>query len=400
MNSTKLVITEISSISTLGIGFDAMSGGLTNKPVLSSVKSFEFHEFDSEIPCFRISNFDPVAILGKKGLRTKDLATKILLATMELGFKERFENETEDNKPGIAVGTSFGSIQSIGDFLSDSIVNGVNAVNPMAFANTVINSPTGNANIRFGVKTLSSTVSTGFNSGIDVLIYTCDFIRSGHLPAVVAGGLEEISYYTLMGMDRSGVLSKSGTAKPFAKDADGIIMGEGCAFFLIETEESAKAHGATVIAEIAGYCSAFDPADGKAGFNPDGEVAHYTIDQALKAADIDAAAVDFVASGGNGMPSGDTMESSVITSVFGDKPVTAYKAKTGECYGASASLSLACAISDMKNGRISGTGISYEVQNEINLVSETKENQESEYAMLTSFSYEGNCAALVIKNTK
>ena len=400
MNDIKLVITKVSSISALGIGFDALPSGLAKKPVQGSVKSFEFHEFNSEVPCFRINDFDPVAILGKKGLRTKDLATKILLATMELGFKERFENETEDTKPGIVVGTAFGSIQSIGDFLSDSIVNGVNAVNPMAFANTVINSPTGNANIRYGVKTLSSTVSTGINSGIDALVYTCDYIRSGHMPAIIAGGLEEISYYTLLGMGRSGVLSKSGTAKPFAKDADGIIMGEGCALFLIETEESAKAHGATIIAEITGYCSAFDPADGKAGFNPDGEVARYTIERALKNAGIGADAIDFVASGGNGMPSGDTMESSVITSVFGDKPVTAYKAKTGECYGASGPLSLACAISDMKNSRISGTGMSYEVQNGINLISETKENLQSEYAMLTSFSFEGNCAALVIKNTK
>ena len=400
MNGIKLVITEVSSVSTLGIGFDTISGSLQEKQEPSPVKSFEFHELDSETPCFRISDFDPVAILGKKGLRTKDLATKILLATLELGFKERFESETEDNKPGIVVGTSFGSIQSIGDFLSDSIVNGVNAVNPMAFANTVINSPTGNANIRYAVKTLSLTVSTGFNASIDALIYTGDYIRSGHLPAVVTGGLEEISYYTLLGMGRSGILSKSGTAKPYAKDADGIIMGEGCALFLIETEESANAHGATSTAEIVGYCSAFDPANGKPGYNPNGEGARYSIEQALKMAEIDATAIDFIASGGNGMSSNDSMESAVITSIFGDKPVTAYKTKTGECYGASASLSLACAISDMKNRRISGTGTSYEAQNDINLISETIENRESEYVMLTSFSYEGNCAALVIKNIK
>ena len=400
MNGIKLVLTEASSVSTLGIGFDVMSKNLPEKQELSRVKSFEFHELDKETPCFRIRDFDPVSILGKKGLRNKDLATKILLSTLELGFKERFEIENEDDKPGIVIGTSFGSIQSIGDFLSDSIVNGVNAVNPMAFANTVINSPTGNANIRYGVKTLSSTVTTGFNASIDALIYAADYIRCGHLPAIVAGGLEEISYYALLGMDRSGLLSKSDTAKPFAKDADGIIMGEGCALFLVETEESAKAHGVNSIAEIAGYCSAFDPADGKPGFNPDGEGARYTIEQALKMAEVEAATIDFIASGGNGMPSGDRMESAVITSVFGDKPVTAYKAKTGECYGASASLSLACAISDMKNKRISGTGNSYEVQNDINLVSETIENQESEYAILTSFSFEGNCASLVIKNIK
>jgi 3-oxoacyl-(acyl-carrier-protein) synthase len=270
----------------------------------------------------------------------------------------------------------------------------------MVFANTVIKSPTGNANIRYGVKTLSATVSTGSNAGIDAIIYTCDHIRSGHIPAIVAGGLEEISYYLLLGMDRSGVLSQSGGMKPFAQDADGVVMGEGCALFLIETEESAQAHGAAALAEIMGYCSAFDPAGGKAGFNSQGEGARYTIEQALQVSGIDASAIDFIASGGNGMLRGDVMEASVITSVFGNKPVTAYKTKTGECYGASPSLSLACALSDMKNNRISGIGVSYEVHHDINLVSETEASRESEYALLTSFSCEGNCASLVIRNIK
>lgn len=398
MNDTRLFITGISSMSTLGIGYDALSNGMAAKQELSSVKSFEFHELKSDTPCFRVKDFDPAAILGKKGLRTKDLATKILLATMELGFKERFDNETVDTKPGIVLGTAFGSVQSIGDFLSDSIINGVNAVNPMAFANTVINSPPGNANIRYEVKTLSTTVSTGFNSGIDAIIYTCDHIRCGYLPAIVTGGLEEISYYTLMGLERSGLLSKSGTMKPFAKDADGIIMGEGCALFFIETEECAEAHGATIMAEIVGYNGTFDPSDGKPGFNPQGGGARYSIEQALQMADIDANSIDFIASGGNGIPVGDAMESSVIKSVFNGTPVTAYKAKTGECYGTSAPLSLACAVSDMKNNRITGTGNSYETLNDINLVSETMENRESEHALITSFSCEGYCSSLIIKN--
>ncbi len=398
MNNTKLVITGVSSISSLGIGYEAMAAGLLTTPERSGVKTFEFHELDAETPCFRVTGFEPAEILGKKGLRTKDLATKILLATMELGFKERFANESVETRPGIVVGTSFGSLQSIGDFLSDSIVNSVNAVNPMHFANTVINSPTGNANIRYEVKQLSTTISTGLNSGIDALIYSCDHIRSGYISAIVAGGLEEISYYVLAGMERSGMLSSSGVMRPFAQDADGIVMGEGCALFLIETEASAKAGGATIIAEIAGYCNAFDPGNGTPGFNPDGEGARFSIREALIMADIEPAQIGFIASGGNGVPSGDTMESMVLAETFGDTPVTAYKIKTGECYGASGALSCACALADMKNNRISGTGSSYVVSNPINLISETVENRETEYALVTLFSSEGNCSSLIIKN--
>ncbi len=398
MNDTKLVITGVSSISSLGVGYNAMVSGLSCTPATTPVQSFEFHELDNEIPCFRIPGFDPVEILGKKGLRTKDLATKILLAAMELEFKERFDSDPVETKPGIAVGTSFGSVQSIGDFLSDSIVNGVNAVNPMLFANTVINSPTGNANIRYNVKTLSATISSGFNAGIDALIYACDHIRCGHCSAIVAGGLEELSYYTLMGMDRSGLLSKTDSIRPFSPDSKGTVMGEGCALFLIETQESAQAHGATIIAEIAGYDNAFDPHDGIPGFNPQGEGARHSIREALSMAHITPNEISFVASGGNGAPSGDTMESAVISAELENTPVTAYKARTGECYGASGALSCACAIADMKNNRICGTGSSYEVTNNVNLISETVENTQSEYALITSFSREGNCSSLILKN--
>ncbi len=398
MSNSNLVITGTSSISTLGIGFEEMAKNLATGSKPSSVKAFEFHELDRETACFRLPEFVPAEILGKKGLRTKDLATKILLATMELQFKERFESEPLESKPGIVVGTAFGSVQSIGDFLSDSIVNGVNAVNPMLFANTVINSPTGNANIRYGVKTLSTTVSTAFNAGVDSIIYSCDHIRCGYLNAIVVGGLEEVSYYTLLGLERSGVLSQSGESKPFAVDADGMVIGEGCAMFFVETAESAQAHGASPVVEIAGYCNAFDPAEGPSGFNPEGEGARYVIEQTLAMAGVDASAVDFIAAGGNGSVAGDTMESKVLSDIFGDTPVAAYKALTGECYGASSTLSLACAIADMKAKRVSGVGSEYAVSNNINLVSTSLSDKESEYALCTTFSCDGNCSALLIKN--
>lgn len=392
----KLVITAVSSISSLGIGYDKIAEGLKADKNISKVKKYSFHELDRETPAHTVSEFEPKEILGKKGLRTMDHSTKLLLSAMELGMKEILEAENDDNKPGIVAGTSFGSVQSIGDFLSDSIENGVGAVNPMLFANTVINSPIGQANIRYGVKTLSTTVSDGFNSSMDAIIYACDFIRSEYMPALIAGGVEEVSYYEVLGFERSGALSKNDEAKPFSIDADGIVLGEGSAVFLIETEESAAAHSRKPLAEIIGYASAFDPADGKLGFNPKAEGAKYVLNEALNQADISTAEVDFIAASANGDKNGDAMEASAIKEIFDDKPVVSYKAKLGECYGASTALALACTLSDMEAGVISGTGADYNTIENINLVKETI-SKESNIALLTSFSCDGNCGALVIK---
>ncbi|NLG19475.1 MAG: hypothetical protein GX556_19300 [Fibrobacter sp.] len=396
MQSRKIVITEVGTISTLGMGFSSLASGMNQPPRKSTIKDFEFHQFSSEIPCYSVAGFDPVEVLGKKGLRNKDNATKYLLGTFESSIKSVMENADEENRPGICIGTAFGSLQSIGDFLSDSIVNGVNNVNPQAFANTVINSPTGNSNIRYAARNLSATISTGFNSGIDALIYAFDHIKMGYLDCIAAGGLEEVSYYSLLGLQRTGILSKSGNMRPFAEDCDGVVAGEGCALFLIETEESAKARGAKILAEIAGVGSAFNPDIRKTTSSC--EPAVYAIKTALSQAGIDSDTIDFIASGANGNKLVDKFEADAITSAFRtSKPVTAYKMFTGECYGASGAINTMCALADLKNSRISGVQPSYKTIGNIPLVFETVQ-KESQYALVTSFSCDGNCGALILKN--
>lgn len=398
MQSRRIVITDVGNISALGVGFSNISAAMSLPVSKVTVKDFEFHQFESEIPCYGVRDFDPVEILGKKGLRTKDNATKLLLSTFEIAFKDIMESADDQNRPGICIGTAFGSVQSIGDFLSDSIVNGVNNVNPQAFANTVINSPTGNANIRFISRNLSATISTGFNAGIDALIYAFDYMQRGYLSRIVAGGLEEISYFSLLGLSRTGILSSSGNIRPFANDSDGTVMGEGCALFHLQTEEAAKENGSVILAEIAGVANGFDPdaAFGKSN----GEPAVAVIRAALDQAGIKPESIDFITSGANGNPRCDTIEASALTTVFGNKiPVTAYKALTGECYGASGAIITMCALSDLKNGTISGTGNAYKTRNDLPLVFNTIK-KDSTFTLVTSVSCDGNCSAIILKNRK
>lgn len=390
----KLVITAMSSISCLGTSMADIAASLSLPPKIGTVKDFGFHALDKEQPCFRIGDFDSESILGKKGLRTKDRATKLLLSTVELGFKNMFESMPEESRPGICIGTAFGSVQSIGDFLSDAIVNGAHNVNPMAFANTVTNAPTSNVNIRHTSRMSSSTVSTTFNAGMDALMYACVYLRAGHATSLVVGGLEELSYYGLAGLGKSNALSKSGLMQPFGCDSDGFLPGEGCAVFLVETEESAAVHNATIIAELAGMCSCFDPKHDLFGSGS----AQHAMTQACLDAGIDASSIGFIAASANGSPAQDAMEAVAISDLFPNAPVAAYKTRTGECYGASPVLSLACAISDMKNNRISGTGSHYTLNQECNLVMDSLSDRPSTFALINSFSCDGYRASLVLKN--
>jgi 3-oxoacyl-(acyl-carrier-protein) synthase len=396
MSEQQIVITGIGTISSMGAGFESLKQNLPADPHIGNVQKYEFHELDNPMECFKADTFDPEQILGKKGLRTKDWSTKLLLSAMESGFKNRFECPDFEARPGICVGTAFGSVQSIGDFLSDSIVNGVNVVNPQAFANTVINSPAGNANIRYESRSLSSTVSTGFNAGADALLYACDYMKRGRILSMAAGGLEEVSYYSLLGTSRSGVLSASRRIMPFGKEADGWLAGEGCAMFFLETIENAKTAGATVMAEIAGYASAFDPDTFAGAFGS--EAAVYTMKESLNNAGLKPSDIGFIAAGANGMAAGDSMEAQAIAGVFGRTPVTAYKSRFGECFGASAALSLACALADMKCNRITGVPDNYEIETDINCIKGVKTGVSGQYAMINAFSCDGYCSSIIVKN--
>jgi 3-oxoacyl-(acyl-carrier-protein) synthase len=399
MHSKKIYITSSGIISSFGIGLDVIKEGLSKLPATTAFKDFEFHSLESAVSCVTVNGYDPVTVLGKKGLRLKDNSTKLLLGTFELGLKEIMEGADDNSRPGICVGTAFGSVQSIGDFLSDSIVNGVGIVNPQAFANTVINSPTGNANIRFVARNLSSTISTGFNSGIDSLIYAFNYMQRGYIGAIVAGGLEEISYYSLLGLQRTGILSATGKMTPFFTNTDGIVPGEGCALFLFETEETMKANGRTPLVEIIGTASGFDSSLAQ-NASSDGETAAYVLSEVCKDAGISAQDIGFIASSASGNRLTDSVEAAAIAKVFGkDVPVTAYKKFTGECYGASGALNLACAISDLKNKTISGIGESYSCFNSIPLVF-SQVQKDSRFCIVNSVSCDGNCSAVLLKNVE
>ncbi len=389
MRKNRLFITGTNAFSPYGGSFDALDSSIGERAEATPVKQLGFHSLNKEVLCYRINNVDPKEILGKKGLRTKDWATKILLCTIETGFGERLYSAQDSEKPGLAIGTGFGSVQSIGDFLSDSIENGVNSVNPRHFPNTVINSPTGNANIRYHIQSLSATASTGFGSSSDALIYSCNQIRLGYYKSILTGGLEEISFYTLAGMDRHGALSKTDSVRPFSKGASETLMGEGCALFMVESEESAQVNSQEPLAEVCSYSSAFS--------KDKAEACEHTMQEAISKAGITPSEIDMVVSDANGFSGTDRAEADAISRVTGDKtPVACYKSMFGETYGASGSLNLACTLSDMKNSRITGIPDEYETDTDIDIVFKTRE-KDIGYAIINSVSPQGNCSSIIIK---
>jgi 3-oxoacyl-(acyl-carrier-protein) synthase len=360
------------------------------------VNTFEEHSLGRDIAAYTVDLDKNKAkeILGKKGLRTKDKATKMLFAALEISFKDWLESLSEKERPGLMVGTAFGSIESVGNFITVGERNGPGAVNPRLFANTVINSAAGNANIRYGLKNHSGAMSTGFNSGLDALIWSSDYIRNGYLPSMFSAGLEELSVYTLYGMDREGCLSENGRCLPFSEAADGIVAGEGCGVLLLESRENARARDARIIAEIAGYANGFDPA----GWNGGGEVFSQVLRHALADAEITADEIDFIVSDANGAVSGDAKKAASLSRVFSTSPpVTSYRSSFGDAYGASGALDMCGLLADMEMNRVSPALHQNTATDAVDVVTNRARSLESTYALVCGLSPEGHCSAVVVK---
>jgi len=396
--SKTAVITKINTICSLGVGFDALKKNIAKEIIPQKIQNFEMYDLPSEQYIYTAPDFEPKDILGKKGLRTLDKATKILMSAIETGFKDYLETLSDEEKPGLMVGTAFGSIESIGNFITDSIRYGVSSVNPGLFGNTVINSPAGNANIRYNLKNLSGTMSTGFTSGLEGLIYSCDHILQGYLSSILYAGLDEASSYQFAAAINDKCLSPDEKIRPFAQIPMGYILGEGCGMMLIESRKQAEKSGNQVIAEISGYASGFDSNGGHFGYNSEGDVMEYVVREALHKAKITPEDIAFVSASANGT-SGDIAEAKVIARVFGAQtPVACYKQKFGEAWGASGALCVAATIADLQKKKVSPIFTDgYSKVDGINLVRKQELSIEKDYALVLSFAPDGNCAAVVIK---
>jgi 3-oxoacyl-[acyl-carrier-protein] synthase II len=296
----------------------------------------------------------------------------------------------------------FGSMHSIVSFDWSGVTEGPSYVNPMEFPNTVINSGSGQAAIRYRLRGLNSSVCSGLASGLYALNYAAECLRFGRAEVLLAGGAEELCDESMQGFLKTGVASPSGSALPFDAARDGTVPGEGCALWLLESEESAAARGASPRVEICGF-GARQEARSIQQYSPKAEGATEAIQMALAASAIEPEQVACVVSSANGSRAGDAMEAAALRNVFGQRldllPVYAPKAALGEALGASGAFGAMAAGLALERQTLPPTTGSRRADYGVCISSEPQ-RLDGEYALVNAFSCDGNCAALVLRQWK
>lgn len=355
MERTRLVITGIGVVAPNGIGKEQFWANCATG--VSGIKPISLFD-TSTYRCHwagEISNFQPETHLGSKGLRNLDRTTLLALVAAKLAIEDAKLDITDENRCdiGVVLGSTMGSVHSISEFDKEGLREGPRYVNPAHFPNTVINSPASQVAIRFGLKGLNATISTGFAASLDAVGYAMDMLHLGRAKALLVGGVEELCIQTFLGFYKLGLLatSRNGhmpTFLPFDSQHSGTLLGEGAGFFVLEPLEDAMSRGATIYAELLGYAASFDPAS-MYRYHPEAQGLVEAIRLALTDAGLTSADIDLVSPCANSFKDCDVMEQNALTAVFGGQAgnmmLPSAKGVLGESFSAGGAFQLSAGIS-------------------------------------------------------
>ncbi len=353
-----------------------------------------------------IRPFEPRDYLGERNLRPIDRTSRLLLSAAQraldaAGWSPELRSERE---VGLVLGTTFCSLRTIAEFDRRNLQLGPSYASPLDFANSVINAAAGQAAIWHGLRGINSTLSAGEASGLLAIAYGAGQIRSGRAAALLAGGAEELCFESFLGHLRADRLVADGAVDPlpFDRRRSGFALAEGAALLVLEEAAAAAARGATVLAEVLGHGSAFNPETGDDAEAGGARALSRAIAIALADAGLAPADLDCVSAAANGSVAGDRAEAAGIAAALGGHaaklPVTAVKSMLGEALGASGGFQAVALLETLRTGSLPGILGLERVEDGFPLNGAAAGTREVAVrrALLTALSTDGHACAVIL----
>ena len=374
----KVMITGIGMLCANGNGKEAAWANLkAGKPGIGKITHFDASRCTCQV-AGEVKDFDAYAIEGglvdKKASRHMAMFSKFAVAAAVEAWKDAgytAEQKPDMDRVGVMMGVGIGGLEVTGENYFTLFEKGPDRLSPLAVPELIPNEAAGNISIALGTKGPAQVVATACASSTDALGIALDMIRAGRADVMVAGGAEAvITEFTVGGFMKMRALSThfndtpEKASRPFNADRDGFVMGEGAAVLILESEEHAKARGAKVYAELAGYGGTSDAYHITAP-DPSGIGAIKAIEIALKDAGVtDLSTVDYINAHGTSTHLNDQMETKAFKTVFGEEGakkinISSTKSMHGHLLGGAGALEAAITALAIKEGFVPPT-INYE----------------------------------------
>lgn len=410
MTKKKIVITGVGIVSPIGIEKEEFTKSLKNGVSgVGSITFFDTSNFSTKIAA-EVKNFNPENYIDKKKVRKMDKFCQFAFAAAKMAIEDaQLKLENEDlSRIGVIIGSGIGGISTIEREMKLLLEKGPSRVSPFLIPMEIINIAAGEIAIQYGFTGPNYGVTSACASSNHAIGDALRILRYGDADVMIAGGTEAaITPLGLAGFCAAKALSERNdepqkASRPFDKNRDGFVMGEGSAVFVLETLEHAVKRGAKIYAELAGY-GATDDAYHITAPREDGITQTLCMKRALEDAEVKPEEVDYINAHGTSTKLNDKYETLAIKRVFGDYaykiPISSTKSMTGHLLGAAGAIELAAILMCMENNFIHPT-INYETPDpdcDLYYVPNNSIEKEINVAISNSFGFGGHNAAIVVK---
>lgn len=408
---TKVVVTGMGVVSPIGIGLTAFWDGLVHgRSGAGKVTFFDVSRYACRIAA-EVRDFKPEAFIEKKKIRRMDRFTQFAMAAAKMAVEDSGLEMARENpeRVGVIVGSGVGGLQTIEEELKTLLERGPRRVSPFLIPKIIYNMAAGEIAIQYGMGGPNYAVASACATANNAMGEAVRHIRYGDADVMVSGGSEAaITQLGLSGFSQAGALAESyndnpqKASRPFDKNREGFLIGEGSGVVILESEAHAKSRGARIYCELAGY-GATDDAYHITSPSPEGKSQARAVRLALTDAGMTPEDVDYVNAHGTSTTANDKAETLVIKAVLGDRakkiPVSSTKSMTGHLLGAAGGVELIATMLSMQKDIVHPT-INYETPDpdcDLDYVPNNAREWKVRCAISNSFGFGGHNAVLAVR---
>ena len=409
----RVVVTGLGAVSPIGIGveafWEALKGGVSG---VGRITRFDPAGIGCQIAA-EVKGFDPLNWVEKKDARKMDVFIHYAIAAAAMAVEGAGLKVTDENRDrvGVLIGTGMGGIPMLLEEQKRMLERGPGRVSPFFLPAIITNLGSGWISMIYGARGPNSCVSTACATGNHAIGDSLRIIQRGEADAMIAGGTEAVIVpLTIAGFASMKALSTRNdeparASRPFDKDRDGFVMGEGAGVVILEALETAVKRGAPILAELIGYGMSAD-AHHITAPAPEGEGAARSMQAALQDAGVRPEEIEYVNAHGTSTPYNDRNETQAIKRLFGAHAhrlaVSSTKSMTGHLLGAAGGIEAVATVLALRHGLLPPT-INYETPDpdcDLDYVPNKTREAPIRVALSNSFGFGGTNATLVFRKAE
>jgi len=407
-NNRRIVITRIGLLTAAGESTgDVWQSVLDGRSAVTKVSGFDPEPFESQIAA-EIKDFDPTPFVNGKDARRADPVVHYAACCAQQCMEGIDLDSLDRNRIGVVIGSGVGGLETFETQHQLKLKRGPGRVSPFFIPYMISDMPAGYVSIAHGLKGPNYATVSACASGANAVVDAALLIKAGMADAIVAGGTEAaVTPMSLAGFGALKALScrneqPEKASRPFDRDRDGFVVGEGAGIMMVEELVHAKRRGAEILAEVAGFGLSGD-AHHITAPAPDGEGAVRSMKSTLEDAGLKPEDVDYINAHGTSTQLNDASETAAIKTVFGEHAykmaVSSTKSMTGHLLGAAAALELAFCVLSIRDGVVPPT-INQDNADpacDLDYVPIQARKQKVDVALSNSFGFGGHNVSIAVK---